>query len=175
MTPVPFSLDDDEPYAPSIADPFAAGSGGLLGNIFKEGGTFAEVSTADVRLSGEAAPTASAVVLRARGLIAMGRLDLAERSLSGLEPLLAAALRALCSMGPGVNSALYELRDLLEEADAGDAGRAEAFYALSLLYGRTGKAKVARRFLEKLKSAHPEYRLAEVAALDAALDTLGDR
>ncbi len=159
----PSEPEDDEldPFGVA-ADPFD--------EVFREGGTFAEVDPDDVEdlddpFAEEPEPVAAplAGVDEAASMVGMGLFAEAAQALRGAEGLRAAALRSICQRELASPQAAFdELRDHIDEADEDEDGYPEALFELAELAARAGKQKLALRTLRDLEEASPDFRRGEV-------------
>ncbi len=186
-------IDDDDTAPQAEADPAASspepdeelnpfGSGSdPFDDVFREGGTFAEVDpdemppldelALDDPFAEAAAPEpdppvaaeGSGTVEEAASMIGMGLFSQAARALRDVDGLRAAALRSICQRELATpHEAFDELRDHIDDADEADEGYPEALFELAELGARAGKQKLALRTLRDLEEGHPDFRRNEV-------------
>ena len=148
----------------------------MLDDLFKRGGTYAEVNPANMDIGGartqvsraDAAPWVVEVI----GLQTLGLVDLARERIAGRTGLAAQALGACLAENGDIRDRIDELRDVVDEAEGEEPGLPVALYALANLLARSGRYKSARRVLVRLRKQSPAFFSGTVEAAQAALTTL---
>jgi len=174
-------LVEDDPTEPPVEEPDPSPE---LDDVFREGGTFAEVDPDQLApdfgdLDDDpfeevaAKPARSTATDEAEALAEMGLHTEALTALGDAEGLAAAVIRARCRKETeDARAAFDELRDVLDDSDEGEAGFAEAMFVLAELASASRKPKLAVRTLKRLQKLAPGHRSDEVSKRIALLERL---
>ncbi|HJN75716.1 MAG TPA: hypothetical protein QGF58_17440 [Myxococcota bacterium] len=183
-------IDDDETEppppaapAPEEPDPLAAPPEPMFDDVFRDGGTFAEVDPDELApdfgdlddpfQEDESRRSRGADMDEAESMLEMGLHAEALSALGDAEGLPAAVIRARCRKEiEGARAAFDELRDVLDESDEEDPGFAEALFVMAELASASRKAKLAIRTLRRLQKIAPRHQKAEVTKRIALLERL---
>lgn len=178
-TPVPTPAPVAPPAPPPVAPPD-------FGDVFRDGGTFAEVDPDslapgfddldDPFQEAEPEPAPAGGLGEAESLLEMGLHDEALGAIGSAPGLVAAVIRARCRKEiEDARAAFDELRDVLDESDEDEDGYGEALFVLAELASSARKPKLAVRTLTRLQRLAPGHRAGEVRKRIALLEKLLSR